>query len=136
MATDFKQTYSIEAPVERVWAELTTSGTPRGWLYDTIATSDWQPGSRYEMRTEDGFLMIDGEVLESDAPNRLHLGFGCHWDAEVDAEEPGTLSYDLRSIGDATELTVTSADLGPATRASAEESNDEIYAGLKAQLES
>lgn len=36
----------------------------------------------------------------------------------------------------ATQLTVTSADLGPATRASAEESNDEIYAGLKAQLES
>ena len=24
MATDFKQTYSIEAPVERVWAELTS----------------------------------------------------------------------------------------------------------------
>lgn len=133
---DHVYTIVINAPRQAVWDELTCTGRPRPWLYDTVTESTWTVGDRYEQRTGDGTLMIDGQVLAVDAPARLQLGFDCHWDADVEAEIGGTLEYRLTEL-DArrTELVVIQTGLGPATLASARESTGEIYSDLKSALE-
>lgn len=134
--TDHVYTIIINAPRQAVWDELTSTGTPRLWLYGTVTESTWTVGERYEQRTDDGTLMIDGQVLAIEEPARLLLGFHCHWDAGVQAEEGGTLEYRLTDLReDRTELVVLQAGLGPATLASAKESTAEIYSDLKSSLE-
>ena len=128
-------TIEIAAPIEVVWAELLSTGNQRPWLYDTVATSDWRIGSRYEMRTADGFLMIDGDLIEVDAPHRIVLGFECHWDAKVEQEKGATLTWELADTETGTRLTAYVTGAGPATASSSDESNQEIYAGLKNHIE-
>lgn len=128
-------TIVINAPIQKVWEELLSTGQPRPWLYDTVATSDWRVGGRYEMRTTDGFLMIDGDVLEVIAPARIVLGFECHWDEEVEKEKGATLTWELAEVADGTQLTAYLTHAGPATGGSSDESMDEIYTGLKRHLE-
>lgn len=133
---DHVYTIIINTPRQALWDELTSTGTPRPWLYGTITESSWTVGDRYEQRTSDGTLMIDGQVLAVEEPARLHLGFHCHWDTDVEAEQDGTLEYQLTDLGgDRTELVVIQVRLGPATLASAKESTAEIYSDLKSQLE-
>lgn len=129
-------TIVINAPRQAVWDELTRTGKPRAWLYSIITESAWTVGSRYEQRTGDGTLMIDGQVLAVEQPVRLLLGFECHWDAPVQAEKGGTLEYRLTDLGGGrTQLVVIQAGLGPATMASAKASTAEIYSDLKSALE-
>ncbi len=135
MKPDNATTVVIAAPLETVWAELLSTGTPRPWLYDTVATSDWTEGGRYEMRTTDGTLMIDGDVLEVDAPHRIVLGFECHWDEEVEQEKGATLTWELTELPEGTQLVAYLASAGPATAGSSDGSMKEIYIGLKQHLE-
>lgn len=133
---DHVYTVVINAPRQAVWDELTRTSTPRPWLYDTITESTWTIGERYEQRTPDSMLMIDGQLLAVEEPARLQLGFECHWDAEVQAEKGGTLEYRLTDLGGTrTELVVIQTGLGRATLASAKESTAEIYSDLKSVLE-
>lgn len=133
---DFVYTIVINAPRLVVWDALTATGTPRSWLYDTVTESTWTVGASYEQRTPDGILMIDGAVLAVEPPERLLLGFECHWDAEVEAEKGATLEYRLTELGaDRTRLVVAQAGLGDATGAGVRESTAEIYSDLKSALE-
>jgi uncharacterized protein YndB with AHSA1/START domain/DNA-binding transcriptional ArsR family regulator len=128
-------TIYIRASRERVWAALTETGTPRGWLYGTVTRSDWKPGGRYT-QDADGFVMIDGEVLHCAEPSRLTLGFDAHWDETVDAEPAGVLDYRLEEAGEGvTRLTVTLGRLVGETAAAAERDTPSIYSSLKSQLE-
>lgn len=133
---DHVYTIIINAPRQAVWDELTSTGVPRPWLYGTITESSWAVGERYEQRTPDGTMMIDGQVLAVERPSRLLLGFDCHWDSDVDLETGGTVEYRLTELGDGrTELVVVLTGLGPATLASAKTSTAEIYSDLKSALE-
>ncbi|WP_170224826.1 ArsR/SmtB family transcription factor [Mumia flava] len=130
-------TIVIRAPRARVWEALTATGTPRGWLYDTVTTTDWRVGSSYAQDAE-GFVMIDGEVLVVEECSRLTLGFDCHWDADVDAEPAGILDYvltDADETGELTKLVVSLSAMGPATAAAAERDTPYIYSSLKSELE-
>lgn len=125
----------IAAPRQAVWDELTSTGTTRPWLYDSITTATWQPGTRYEQRSADGTLLIEGEVFDVVEPERLALGFDCHWDAVVAAESGGRLTYELAEVDGQTKLTVTTT-AGPATASEAVEGTPWIYSQLKTLLES
>ena len=128
-------TIYIRASRQQVWDALTETGTPRGWLYGTVTRSDWRPGGRY-VQDSDGFLMIDGDVLLSEPPSRLTLGFDAHWDDEVDAEPAGVLDYQIDEAGqDVTRLTVTLSELTGQTAIAAERDTPSIYSSLKSQLE-
>ena len=124
----------IAAPRDVVWRELTSTGNVRTWLYDSVTTATWRVGTRYEQRSSDGDLLIDGEVFEVVEQERLVLGFDCHWDAEVSAESGGRLVYDLAEVDGQTKLTVTTTG-GPATGAQAAEGTPWIYSQLKTLLE-
>lgn len=133
---DHVYTIVINAARQAVWDELTSTGTPRSWLYGTVTESTWTVGDRYEQRTAEGMLLIDGQVLAVEEPARLLLGFECHWDAEVQVEKGGTLEYRLTDLGgERTELVEIHTGLGPATLASAAQSTPAIYSDLKSALE-
>ncbi|WP_088320657.1 SRPBCC domain-containing protein [Kineosporia sp. R_H_3] len=128
-------TIYIRASRQQVWDALTETGTPRGWLYGTVTRSDWRAGGRYS-QDADGFVMIDGDVLTSEEPSRLVLGFDAHWDEAVDAEPAGVLDYRIEEAGEGvTRLTVTLSEVTGETAAAAERDTPSIYSSLKSLLE-
>lgn len=66
--------YEIKSPIERVWHALTDSAMLSSWmLFDA---NDFRPivGHRFQLRGKaaTGWTgIVDGEVLEADAPHRL-----------------------------------------------------------------
>ncbi|XVX20219.1 SRPBCC domain-containing protein [Actinomycetota bacterium] len=138
MANNDTCTYSvtIDRPAQEVWDELTSVGTPRPWLYGTVTESTWETGSPYS-QAADGFNMIDGVVKENSRSERLAMSFNCHWDADVEGEPAGLLTYELHEAGEGkTRLDVTLTGLAPNTAAACHRDTPEIYEGLKSQLES
>src|SRR6202166_1657250 len=63
----------IRTTPERLWEAITDTEIRAKYHFGIQATSDWKPGSRFEMRhanAPDG-LMGEGEILEADLPRRL-----------------------------------------------------------------
>lgn len=127
----------IRATRARVWDELTSTDTPRPWLYGSETRSNWEVGARYD-QLSDGVVLITGEVLAFDPPAHLRLTFDPRWDDTVASEQPGVLDYTLEDIpGDeaTTKLTVTVSGLTGESRDAAQRDNPEIYSSLKSLLE-
>src|SRR5476651_2005038 len=66
----------IHTTPERLWEAITDTEIRSKYQFGMRATSDWNPGSRYEMRAgggagELGQLLGEGENLEIDPPRRL-----------------------------------------------------------------
>lgn len=78
-----------------VWAALTATGSPLGYLYGLTAESGWQPGAMLTM-TLDRWRLA-GEVLGADCPRRLCYTLGDH---------PGKpsvyVTWELRPVADGT----------------------------------
>lgn len=68
--TDFVYTTYITSTARKVWDALTTAEFTRQYWGHAIA-SDWQTGSKWEMRRADGTLQMTGEVLECQPTSRL-----------------------------------------------------------------
>lgn len=127
----------IGCDAQRLWEALTATGAPRPWMHGMSAdldTQGWDVGAFYTF-TSEGHEVIVGEVVEVDAPHRLVLTFDARWDEEVTGEAPAQLAYDLAQERGATTLTVTMSGMGPATAASAQEGNIEMYSALKSLIE-
>ena len=63
----------IRTTPERLWEAITDPEIRAKYHFGVRATSDWTPGSRFEMRhpnAPDG-LLGEGENLEVDPPRRL-----------------------------------------------------------------
>lgn len=69
-----EKVYAVEiaAPPERVWAEITRTGSRCRPMFGTVLVTDLRPGSPIRWRSPDGrYTFVAGEVLEVDAPRRL-----------------------------------------------------------------
>ncbi|MGV8885508.1 MAG: SRPBCC domain-containing protein [Microbacteriaceae bacterium] len=127
----------IRATRERLWDELTSTDTPRSWMYGSETRSNWEVGARYD-QLSDNFVLITGEVLVFDAPTHLRLTFDPRWDDAVTTEQPGLLDYTLENVvGDesTTKLTVVVSELSGESRVCAQRDTPEIYSSLKSLLE-
>ena len=112
VATHVYQLY-IGATPEAIWEALTTSTE----MYGYRAKSDYElrPGGAFRVHaTEDMRAMgapeviIDGEVVEADAPRRLVQTWHAHFDPQTDAEGATRLSFELEpGEGGVTKLTLT-----------------------------
>ncbi|MCC3271787.1 SRPBCC domain-containing protein [Arthrobacter zhangbolii] len=125
----------IACPSERVWAELTATGVPRPWMWDSTLSGPLSEGSTYTM-AYDGEDLISGTVLAVEQPVRLALTFNPQWNGTVATESPGVLEYTLEHAGEGCELTVRITGLYGASAISVDHDTPGIYAGLKAMLES
>ena len=63
---------TIAVPVEKVWAEITKTGSIQRPLYNTVLDIDLRPGGRLRYSSPDRKrVFVAGEVLEVDPPRRL-----------------------------------------------------------------
>jgi uncharacterized protein YndB with AHSA1/START domain len=69
--------------------------------------SDYRPGSKFEFRSPDGNLAIDGELVAAEPEHRLVHTWQFSYDPTVAAEGYGTVTWELEPAGDACRMTTT-----------------------------
>jgi uncharacterized protein YndB with AHSA1/START domain len=113
----------IKTTPERLWEAITDSDIRSKYNFGSRISSDWTPGSRYEMTHPgaDGPLG-DGEILEVDPPRRLVHTMVALWSEDVKSEGTSRVTWEIEPIGDSCRLTLTHDQLR-------EGANDELYGG-------
>ncbi len=112
----------IRTTPERLWEAITDEEMRRKYNFGVGASSDWQPGSRYELSSPQGFVIAAGENLEVDPPRLLVQSFTALWSKEVKAQGVTRVTWEIEQIEDSCRLTVTHGELGA-------EANSELYGG-------
>jgi uncharacterized protein YndB with AHSA1/START domain len=113
----------IRTTPERLW-EAITDGELRGqYSFGSKVTSDFTPGSHYEMSGPDGTgLWGEGENIEVDPPRRLVQTMNAKWSDAIQAEPESRITWEIEPRDDLCRLTVTHSDLR-------EGANNELYGG-------
>jgi uncharacterized protein YndB with AHSA1/START domain/biotin operon repressor len=113
----------IRTTPERLWEAITDPAIRSKYNFGAGITSDWKPGSRYEMGAPGAPGPLgEGEILEADPPRRLVQTMTALWSDEVKSEGATRIAWDIEPVGDSCRLTVTHDQLR-------EGANDELYGG-------
>jgi uncharacterized protein YndB with AHSA1/START domain/biotin operon repressor len=113
----------IRTTPERLWQAITDGETRSKYQFGMRVTSDWTPGSRYEMSHPGaGQLLGEGQNLEIDPPRRLVQSMVALWGDDVKSEGTSRVTWEIEPIGDSCRLTVTHDELR-------EGANDQLYGG-------
>jgi uncharacterized protein YndB with AHSA1/START domain/DNA-binding transcriptional ArsR family regulator len=113
----------IKTTPERLWEAITDEELRRKYNFGASASSDWTPGSPYELSAANGsMLLATGENLEVDPPRRLVQSFTAQWSEEIKSEGVSRVTWEIEPVGDSCRLTVTHDQLR-------EDSNGELYGG-------
>ena len=112
----------IRTSPERLWDAITDTDTRRKYNFGVGITSDWTPGSRFEMGHPVGGAIGEGENLEIDPPRRLVQSMVALWGDDVKSEGTSRVTWEIEPIGDSCRLTVTHDQLR-------EGANDQLYGG-------
>jgi uncharacterized protein YndB with AHSA1/START domain len=114
----------IRTTPERLWEAITDPEMRSKYHFGTRVTSDWTPGSRFEMSHQNApGLLGEGENLEVDPPRRLVQSMVALWSDDVKSEGTSRITWEIEPIGDdSCRLTVTHDQLR-------EGANDELYGG-------
>jgi uncharacterized protein YndB with AHSA1/START domain len=113
----------IRTTPERLWEAITDSEIRSKYQFGARITSDWTPGSRYEMGAPGApGLLGEGENLEIDPPRRLVQSMTALWSDDVKREGTSRITWEIEPVGDSCRLTVTHDQLR-------EGANDELYGG-------
>jgi uncharacterized protein YndB with AHSA1/START domain len=111
----------IKTTPERLWQAITDEELRKRYNFGASASSDWTPGSRYELASGP-MLLAEGENLEVDPPRRLVQSFTAQWSEEIKAEGTSRVTWEIEQVGDSCRLTVTHDRLH-------ESANSELYGG-------
>jgi uncharacterized protein YndB with AHSA1/START domain/biotin operon repressor len=113
----------IRTTPERLWEAITDPEIRRKYNFGARVSSDWTPGSRFEMGhpAADG-LLGEGVNLEVDPPRRLVQTMVALWSDEAKAEGTSRVTWEIQPVGDSCRLTVTHDQLR-------EGANNELYGG-------
>jgi uncharacterized protein YndB with AHSA1/START domain len=129
----------INSPVSRVWDALTKPELIKQYLFNTDVVTDWKMGSPILYRGEwEGKPFEDkGEILAIEPEKKL---VSTHWSplsgVPDQPENYHTVTYDLVSKDDKTELTITQDNnASEQEKAHSEENWKAVLLGLKNLLE-
>jgi uncharacterized protein YndB with AHSA1/START domain len=113
----------IRTTPERLWEAITDGEIRSKYNFGARVSSDWTPGSRFEMGHPSApALLGEGVNLEVDPPRRLVQSMVALWSDEVKSEGSTRVTWEIESVGDSCRLTVTHDQLR-------EGANDELYGG-------
>jgi uncharacterized protein YndB with AHSA1/START domain/DNA-binding transcriptional ArsR family regulator len=113
----------IKTTPERLWEAITDSDIRSKYNFGAGVTSDWTPGSHFEMGVSEGGLVLgEGENLEVDPPRKLVQSCTMLWSDEVKKEGATRITWEIEPVGDSCRLTVTHDQLRDGA-------NDELYGG-------
>src|ERR1700742_347292 len=99
----------IAATPEKVWQALTTAEFSRKYFFGLAVEAELKVGGAFIIRTPDGSVHIDGEVLECDPPRRLSVTWNVNWPGLVEKLGLTLVTYEIEPAGDAVRLTMTEA---------------------------
>jgi uncharacterized protein YndB with AHSA1/START domain len=120
----------IRTTPERLWQAITTSEMRNQYSFGAVVSSDFTPGSRFEMRDpERGSLLGEGENLEVDPPRRLVQTMVPLWSQEIRAEGPSRIIWEIEPQGELCRLTVTHDQIR-------DNASPEVYGGWPMMLSS
>ncbi|HKG43295.1 MAG TPA: SRPBCC domain-containing protein [Gaiellaceae bacterium] len=114
--SDAANTYRvwIKAEAGAIWEALTDPGQLARYGYGGKFEFDLKPGGAYRVGATDQMLeggapemMVEGEVLEVDAPRRFVQTWHALFDEQLAAESPTRLTYELEPGKGVTLLRVT-----------------------------
>jgi uncharacterized protein YndB with AHSA1/START domain len=113
----------IRTTPEHLWEAITDSEIRSKYNFGARVTSEWTPGSRFEMGSpKAGGLLGEGVNLEVDPPRRLVQSMVALWGDDVKAEGATRITWEIEPVGDSCHLTVTHDQLR-------EGANDQLYGG-------
>ena len=127
----------IRTSPERLWEAITDGEIRSKYNFGARISSDWTPGSRYEMgRPGMPGLLGEGEILAVDPPRRLVHTMTALWSDEVKGEGTSRVTWEIEPIGDdSCRLTVTHDQLREGANAELYGGWPMILSGLKTWLE-
>jgi uncharacterized protein YndB with AHSA1/START domain len=134
---DYVYVVYIRAARDAVWAALTDGKTVRSWWAGTRMNSTFKPGAPLAFE-RNGKVDVRGEILDSDAPNRLAYTFHVEGPGPQHDEGPTIVECLLEQYEDTTRLTVTHSNLkkGGKVRGAISGGWPFVLSGLKSFLES
>jgi uncharacterized protein YndB with AHSA1/START domain len=113
----------IRTTPERLWQAITDPEIRSKYNFGSRVTSDWTPGSRFEMRHPNApALLGEGENLVVEPPRRLVQSMTALWGDDVKAEGTSRVTWEIEPVGDSCRLTVTHDQLRV-------DANDQLYGG-------
>ncbi len=133
---DYVYVVYIRASQAAVWAALVDNKTERSWWVGTRMNSTFKPGASIAFEKKSG-VDVRGEILESDAPNRLSYTFHVEGPGPLHDEGPTIVDCLLEQYEDTTKLTVTHSNLkkGGRVRQAISGGWPFVLSGLKSYLE-
>src|SRR6478735_7282987 len=113
----------IRTTPERLWEAITDPEIRSKYQFGAQVTSDWTPGSRFEMgNATSGLRLGEGVNLEVEPPRRLVQEMVALWGDEVRAEGPTRVTWEIEQVADSCRLTVTHDQLRDGA-------NEQLYGG-------
>jgi len=98
----------IRTTPERLWEAITDSEIRSKYTFGNRVTSDWTPGSRFEMSNPRASAPLgEGENLEVDPPRRLVQSMVALWGDDVRSEGTSRVTWEIEPVGDSCRLVVT-----------------------------
>ena len=125
----------IRTTPERLWEAITDQELRRRYSFGLAVTSDWEPGSSYELSAAGIGPMAAGENLEVDPPRRLVQSFQALWSEDVKREGSSRVTWEIEPVGDSCRLTVTHDELRVDAHGEIYGGWPQILSGLKTLLE-
>jgi len=104
----------VRSEPEAIWKALTDGEETQKYFFHTRVESDWKVGSPYRSYDQEGGISSDGQIVEIEPQSHLKTTFVPAWLPANDGT-PSTLSWDVQSLGAATLLKLTHADIDDAT---------------------
>jgi uncharacterized protein YndB with AHSA1/START domain len=101
------QTYRvyIKAAPEAIWDALTTSESTERYGYGGRVDYDLSPGGAYRAHASEAMVacgapdvVVEGEVVEADAPRRLEQTWNPLFDPQISAEPATRVTFELGPV--------------------------------------
>ncbi|MCW2928354.1 MAG: arsR [Thermoleophilia bacterium] len=109
-ATNARHAYdrTIQADVEDVWRAITDPDEALQFHFDSIVDSSWMPGEPVRYLDEDGEVVVDGVIVDIDAPHRLvhTFAFADGSPAKASGDAPSQVTWTLEPEDEGTRLTL------------------------------
>jgi uncharacterized protein YndB with AHSA1/START domain len=130
----------IKATPEQIWEAITNPDFTQKYFHGTRIKSTFEPGSEYgAWSSDESQLLVDGEVLESDPPNRLSTTWRALYDPETATEPHSRVSWEIEAQeGGYSKLTVVHDQLEESLKTAANVGDggwSHVLSALKTYLE-
>jgi uncharacterized protein YndB with AHSA1/START domain/biotin operon repressor len=126
----------IRTTPERLWEAITDGEIRSKYQFGNRVSSDWTPGSRFEMSNPRADVLLgEGENLEVDPPRRLVQSMVALWSDDVKREGTSRVTWEIEPVGDTCRLTVTHDQLREGAHGELYGGWPMILSGLKTWLE-